>query len=606
MFIRFGAVIPPCLLLAACGGGAGPGSTPAPTPAPSPSPSPTPTPTASANTSLIGPLVSENFVVDSAHAAATFSDTGASAGTASAGTLQIRYDASSGSYTVTSGGRAQTFAPSSRLQQSTSATVYQVSAGSTTDTLTLTRPGTSGAFTYQYVGAGVLQHAVSTTSAVNGSLDAFTYGVATPNSALPRTGTAGYALDVLGVFSSKMEQEPNTLRGTGALTADFATGKVDTSGTFTLIRPSTGASGYAGQWSGTGTISSSANSFAGAMTVLAFAQMDGDFAGRFYGPTAGEVGLSFWASSSSGDAIAGALIGRQSASVVSGAKLSDMNKDTSFISTNSTAAYESSAAGPVKDSNGVLRYGGSIGGTAWVDYSAGSDSYAIKAPHFILGGSPVAETDNVTVGPADRLAAQADPRFTVYRTTMANGDPVEVKLYRPTGSNTELALSYLSFASIDMTSAPDSSGVSTRRITYVPFGYTTPANQIPITGTGSYKGVLYGTGAVGPTQFGSGPGSVYTLTGTSSLQMDFLAGRGSMTLVPVGTDVATGATANFGSFDLTVVMIGGALKAVGGGFDGSFYGPTADEYAGEFQVGSTNSTGTQTTSLSGIAIGKRQ
>jgi hypothetical protein len=397
------------------------------------------------------------------------------------------------------------------------------------------------------------------------------------------------------------------LSGTGSLTADFATGKVDTSGTFSLIRPSAGPSGYGGQWSGTGTISSSANSFAGALTVLAYAQMNGGFAGRFYGPTAGEVGLSFWATSSSGDAVAGALIGRQSASVVAGAKLSDMNKDTGFISTSAFTGYESNAAGLVKDSRGAVRYAGFPGSTAWVDYTASSDSYTIKAQHLDVSGSAFATYDIVTVGTADKLAAQSDPRFTVYRTTMANGDPVEVKLYRPTGGNTELVLSYLSFATFDTTSGPDSSGISTRRLTFVPFGYTTPANQIPITGTASYKGVLYGTGAVSPTSFGSGPGNVYTLTGTSSLDMDFRSGRGTVTLVPVGTDVLSGATVNFGAFAMPIAKFGAALQAIGAGdFYGNFYGPTADEFAGTFKVGSQDPAGAQTTNLNGIAIGKRQ
>ncbi|SFK15763.1 hypothetical protein SAMN03159338_3437 [Sphingomonas sp. NFR04] len=598
------AVVPPSLILAACsggGGGTGPAtSAPVAPAAPVPAPTPTPTPT---NTSLAGPLVSESFAANAARAAATFTDAGGSAGTASGGDLQIRYDATDGSYTLTSGARSQTFGKSGTKQPGSISSVYTVTTGSTVDALSLTRKAASGS-AYEYVAGGVWQTATTNGSSVDGSVNVFTYGVTTPNTALPRTGSAGYALDALGVFSSKQELEPNTLSGTGTLTADFVTGKITTGGDFALTRPSKGPSGYTGRWSGTGAIAASTNSISGAMTVFAYAQMDGGFNGRFYGPAANEIGLSFWGTSSTGEAVAGALIGRQSAGVTSAQKLADLSKDTSFgMGTSALSIYETDASGLTRGSFGALRASSVVGSSSSVKYVASSGGYAIETQRLDLDDMSVVKYDQPAVTTADKLAVQSDPNFTAYRTKAPSGEPVDVKIYRPGGGNAELALSYLSFVWTETLSVPTSAGRSTQRTAYVPFGYETAASQIPVTGSATFNGVLYGTGVSS-----AGQGSVYSLTGTSKFEVNFAGfSNGTLTLVPVGKNLATGSSVNFGSFTINVSRsIGDSLVGYGSNspsFSGRYYGPNAEEFGGAFQL-TPDVVGNGTT-LTGIALGKR-
>jgi len=91
--------------------------------------------------------------------------TNGTAGTTSGGpsTLSVSYDATSKDYTISVAGRSQTFAPgdiNASKSSSSGATVYIKTSGSTTDSLTLTNAGTSGALTYEYVGAGFWQRTV--------------------------------------------------------------------------------------------------------------------------------------------------------------------------------------------------------------------------------------------------------------------------------------------------------------------------------------------------------------------------------------------------------------------------------------------------------------
>ncbi len=612
--LRVSAMSALVLLASACssggagGGGVGPIS-PAPGPggSPTPGPSPSPSPT---NSSLADLQFSETFSSNASQAAARYDASGTGVGTASASNLTVSYDAASRSYTIANGARSQTFAQSHVIQNAPTATVYRRTSGNVTDTLTMTRPGTSGSLTYQYVGGGFWERAISSASAVDGSIDAFTYGVETPDTALARTGNAGFAVDLLGVLSSRSEGEPNAMRGTGSLIVDFASGRIDTTGRFDLSRPSTGSSGYGGAWSGRGQLSSSSNLFSGEFTILSFRQMAGSFDGRFYGPAAQEVGAAFWARAADGDVAAGALLGRRDPSVVSGKKLSEIDSDTAFVSRSAFTSYELGASG-VPRVNEQLRYTGGAGSTAWVDYNAAAANYTIRVQRIEVGGSSSAAYDSFTVGATDQLATQNDARFTLYRKTLADGTVADIKLYRPVGANTELALSYLSFASIEARSPVGGDGLTTVRNSYVPFGYATPQNQIPIVGTASYNGVLYGNGIEYAFAYAPGGTNLYNLTGTARFEIDFGSNRGTLRLSPVGTDVATGATKSFGNFDFALNRFGSDLRgSVGGGivisdFNGLFYGPRAEEVGGVFWMRYQNPEATRWTELTGIAIGKQ-
>jgi hypothetical protein len=102
---------------------------------------------------------SESFANDSTVAKASFPVAGGNPTTSAAATSgTINYDAAARSYTLSAEGRTLTFLPADidAAQTTATLTVYKKVAGSTTDTLTLTKPGTEGRFTYTYVGGRVL------------------------------------------------------------------------------------------------------------------------------------------------------------------------------------------------------------------------------------------------------------------------------------------------------------------------------------------------------------------------------------------------------------------------------------------------------------------
>lgn len=221
---RFVAALPSLVLtfaLSACGGGGGVNSTPTP-----PTPTPTPPPT-SANADMITLTQSEDFTNDAVTGSATYSKEGSRTAASSApSALSVIYDAASRTYTVSTGERSQSFAQAHMDSSLGNAqiTVFKRVSGATTDTFTLTNAASSGDLTYRYVGGGFWQRTIDSTTSVNGAFDAFTYGVETPDAALPRTGGASYAVDLLGVVASP--DALYSMSGDGTLTANLLTGSV--------------------------------------------------------------------------------------------------------------------------------------------------------------------------------------------------------------------------------------------------------------------------------------------------------------------------------------------------------------------------------------------
>jgi hypothetical protein len=244
--------------LSACGDGGGGGVASTPTPPPPPAPPSPPPPPPPPNTSLINLTSSESFVNDAATGSANFPKTGTGqTATATPTAMTVAYDLASKGYTLTVGSRSLTFLPSDidAAQSNAGVAVYVKRNGTTTDSLSLTKPGTAGRFTYEFVGGGFWQRTTDGAAAVSGSFDAFSYGKPTTDAAVPRTGRAEYAIDVLGV-----ETVPNNvlgITGTGTTQIDFTTGDLTLKGTLTGTR--FGTAGFGGG----GKMSSTANAFTG-------------------------------------------------------------------------------------------------------------------------------------------------------------------------------------------------------------------------------------------------------------------------------------------------------------------------------------------------------
>ncbi len=113
------------------------------------------------NPDLLTPLDSETFRNVAARGAASFGATGTT-GTVSEITATISFNIANNSYTLTTPTGTISFGPGDidNAQSSAGAVVYVKTAGNTTNSLTLTRPGTSGPITYTYVGSAFWQKTV--------------------------------------------------------------------------------------------------------------------------------------------------------------------------------------------------------------------------------------------------------------------------------------------------------------------------------------------------------------------------------------------------------------------------------------------------------------
>jgi hypothetical protein len=217
-----------------------------------------------------------------------------------------------------------------------------------------------------------------------------------------------------------------------------------------------------------------------------------------------------------------------------------------------------------------------------IEYRASDNTYILRETN--RAGAVIF----TTAGTTD--AATSNSRFASYVTTTGNVTE-QVKLYRPAGSNSELALTYSGFGLYRKTEP--SSRADRTRVTenWFAYGLISDRAAIPATGTASYQGVLHGTGSTGLA--GS---EIQSLEGTSLLNFDFsndsLTGNFHAFLVNsagVRTDLGPWAIANFSPAYRSTPFPGfsAALQTnvgVNGQVSGLFFGPKADEVAGSFSV----------------------
>lgn len=353
--------------LVSCGGGGG-GVSSAPNPPPAPPPE---------NTSLNPITVSQSFANDGAKGSATYSSDGSAgvAGKATTAALTVHYDAPSKTYTITDGARSQSFSANDISLSSTPLTIYKKASSAVTDTLSLTKPGTSGAFAYQYVGAGVWQNTIINASNITGTVDVFTYGVKTSDAQLPRTGGAGYAVDINGIIAPGLagyDTPPISIAGSGTLSVNFINGYLTSQGTFSQVYAdgidlnSPGSFFATGAMTGESTSSNPnytnplpnySNGIAGSIRINgALRTLTGSFSGKFYGPSANEVGLTFYANSADGGSALGYIIGRQDNDVTTDfSTLSSLKKISNL--------YVGVAGQGIGSASGTFVGGGSYGST---------------------------------------------------------------------------------------------------------------------------------------------------------------------------------------------------------------------------------------------------
>lgn len=550
------------LLLSGCGGGGGVASTPAPT-----------------NASLANLQYSQSFTNDADTATVAFdltTKTGIS-GSSGGSTLTIHYDAPSQSYTLTVDGRTQSFGPTDvdPAKSDAGETTYAKSDSVNRDYLTLFKSLPGATHPLQYVAQGFWQRNVVSGSRQDTQYSAFTYGIASPAAAIPRTGTAAYAIDTFG-FASKPGQEPISFYGSGSFSVDFAAGLFSAMAYTTETKLVSGGGTLGGgiQLMATGHLSSSDGGFSG--TAAYQGQLGtgtGPLAGRFYGPSAQELGASFAGTGADGLAVAGSFTGSRDATLTpDNLTLTNLTHEQIFHTRLANSAN---------------------GGLNWQN----AETFQYGPPTSDLYGGQFTSADKI---------ASADPNFTAYRKTFSSSydsEDTTLELFKPGPANTQLALTYLSLGHWSTTLNQGNGPHPVDQ--YFVYGFETPGQLlIGRTGSAHYQGIVYGIGDGGATR--------YAITGTSHFDVDFSAqsysGGLSLSGAPKG-----GGSVNFGSYDFSAGLISGQAQLAGltqggqimGQINPIFYGPDAQEIGAPFSLQTPSSGPAGTVAITGVAVAKR-
>ena len=224
--------------------------------------------------------------------------------------VTIGYDTTKGVYTLqynVSPARFKvSFNSSNKLLTSGYSFAYSKTAGTATDTLALFGnaaaggPSASAPVALTYTSYGLWGHSDSATGLTTNSY--FIFGQPTIASNMPKTGTASYQTSV-AAYMLQTGAVPSTsipLAGTATFTANFGAASVSS----VLTLQTAFGSSPVGTFNATSPITG--NSFGGALTSNTKLFWGGGFSGAFYGPSAKEMGYTFWIHKYNPDPYAGA------------------------------------------------------------------------------------------------------------------------------------------------------------------------------------------------------------------------------------------------------------------------------------------------------------
>ncbi len=553
-------VIALVLALGGCGGGSGGVSSAGTTPV--------------SNSSLAKLVASQSFANQAATSTATIVAKTNSIITseAIAQPLTITYDLASNSYTVSTQGRSQTFAPGNLASAAGGVASYTVTAGTTTDQLTLHAASVAGysATAQQYSGLGSWLR--TTTSGGNNavSFDVFVYGLDTAASAVPRTGQASFATTIYGLVTIPSD-EARTFQGVGRMDVDFLDGLFTASATGSETGLATQTSYGSGVYvTASGKVTSGSNAFAGDLTYSGnTSKSTGTLNGEFFGPNAQELGASFATVGHDGSSVSGVIWGNQDA------QLPPVNLSLLQIAADQTFVSQGAQLLVSQTSN-----------TATTTINSGAVTVYAK------GGTSITPSalPSVTVT-STNIATSSNANFTAYAGNNDNS-PITVDLYKQGSANSELALTYMNFGSWQGSGGSNIAGTS-----WFVYGFTSdPAVVAAKTGTATYTGVAYGTTYNGTANVST------SVNGTASFTVDFTKSdySGSFGLKNTGTDYGTFNVA--GTITSGVVNPGSVtgVTAGSGTIAPAFYGPAAKEFGGPFTITIPSTT----TTIVGVTAAK--
>ncbi|WP_428332617.1 transferrin-binding protein-like solute binding protein [Novosphingobium sp.] len=451
---------------------------------------------------------------------------------------------------------------------------------------------------YQFVAGGQRSQVVSTSGGASAiTNDFFVFGNPTALGGVPRTGTAGYALNVQGIVGDTNFKNLLNFNGTGTLTADFSAGTL-TAGSAVSYLPTGSLSPTAvatGNFAATGTISATANALTGTVTLDGLGSAySGPLNGQFYGPGAQELGAAFSASSASGTA-SGFFTAQNTNPAGS---LATLQTATSFDVNASQASQacnclipQSTRGSSVVSFNPTYPEANIYALSEVSVYSSGSEI------NFVVGrpGQPFLSNleFNESSGSLQQLANAFGTGYTA---------AYDLKLFNPTPSNPVLVLTYTSFA--DLTTTETFQGQTYVGRYFIPFGIETTPSQMPTTGSANYSGIVYGEGSLNGGSYNN------TLSGTSMLSANFATGAITATANITATDTDTNVATTFSPVTLSGAISGNSFnvataapasaKNLGGVAAGNFYGPAANEFGAAFALSQTG-----VAALNGVLVGKK-
>lgn len=578
-----------CVLLGACGGGGGgvgsAGSTP-PGGSTGTGPAPTPTPT---NTSIGSLTVSQSFSGPAATTTTSIntSPIAVASATTTRSSLQIRFDAATKSYTVESQGRSQTFAPiDAQAATASGETTYTKTDGAVRDYLTLVTTPYTSTTPNRYVGLGFWQRNTLASGRQDTIFDSFVYGLETPAASVPRSGTASYVTDTLG-FVTTPGKVPRGFTGSGIFDVDLALGVFAArTSVFEYDLTSEDARTGGGIEYIAGGKLTSGNDFAGNFTYGGTdTQVSGTVQGRFFGPSAEELGATFSADNAAGAAVTGSFTGQRSAGAArSNLSLVNLTTDQLFY---------------VRETNYTLQNG--YGGIAFASTYQGIAQMTLRPDGSVSFTGAVSNVPYGSFSAADRVQ-DGRASFTTYQ-GLVDGKPARLSLYKPGATNPELQLTYASFGIWEGGSTSGYGAFNGKA--YRAYGIDTPRELLSRrTGTAAYNGVVYATGVRG----GSGE---FDVGGTSRFAVDFGAQQysGSLTLTDKAANAAELGVWTFGDALSYGALVTTALRSgteTQGTIMPGLFGPDGEEIAASFLIQRNTQTPADALVVVGATVAKRQ
>jgi hypothetical protein len=253
--------------------------------------------------------------------------------------------------------------------------------------------------------------------------------------------------------------------------------------------------------------------------------------------------------------------------------LDHLTQTQSFAAYQSTVKQEYAASGA--NAGKPQYYTNFARVTAQIQYNAATHSYIVR------------DTGNVNAtssfGPGNVVGAESNASYTVYRKT-GGGSTETLTLLNPGASNPTIALTYASFGHWrKVTPGGGNFGNTAQSDTYFVYGFKTPKGSVPTSGTATYTTLLDGTYI--------DPDRSYDIDGAGTVTANFAGNTLAFSAAANGTP-ATGPGIHFGTINGSGTINSNASSFMANGSNatyrmnvaGYFFGPTANEVGGVFQI----------------------